>query len=147
MAVMLDLLLGSPGETRASLVRTIELMERAAPDRVGISLGIRVYPGTVLERQVLASSRSVAYSRVEGEEADLIGGADPSQPLFFLEPEVASFCFSLLDGLVGDDPRFLFFDPTKPDRNYNYNANQRLVEAIGAGYRGAYWDILRRLGE
>jgi radical SAM superfamily enzyme YgiQ (UPF0313 family) len=147
MVVMLDLLLGSPGETRASLIRTVELIKRAAPDRVGVSLGIRVYPGTALERQVLANPRSATHRRVEGGEAGLVGGADPSEPLFFLEPEVASFCFSLLDDLVGQDPRFLFFDPAKPDRNYNYNANQRLVEAIEAGYRGAYWDILRRLGE
>ncbi len=62
----------------------------------------------------------------------------------FLEPEVAPFIFELLDGLIGDDRRFLFFDPTRADRNYNYNANQRLVDAIGQGYRGAYWDILRR---
>ena len=147
MVVMLDLLLGAPGETRASLVRTVELMQRAAPDRVGISLGIRVYPGTALERQVLANAPPVTDRRVKGGEAGLIGGGDPSEPLFFLEPEVAPFCFSLLDDLIGDDPRFLFFDQTKPDRNYNYNANQRLVEAIEAGYRGAYWDILRRLGE
>ena len=74
----------------------------------------------------------------------LVGGEDPSQPLFFLEPQVAPFAFELLDSLIGDDRRFFFFDPSRPDRNYNYNANQRLVEAIQQGYRGAYWDILRR---
>jgi radical SAM superfamily enzyme YgiQ (UPF0313 family) len=147
MAVMLDLLLGSPGETRTSLVQTIELMQRAAPHRVGISLGIRVYPGTALERQVLAREESASPQGTGERETGLIGGKDLSEPLFFLEPNVAPFCFSLLDDLIGDDPRFLFFDPAKPDRNYNYNANQRLVEAIEAGYRGAYWDILRRLSE
>jgi radical SAM superfamily enzyme YgiQ (UPF0313 family) len=135
IAVMLDLLLGSPGETRESLVRTIELMQRVAPDRVGVSLGIRVYPGTALARQVQS----------ERLGAGLIGGEDPATPLFYLEPAVAPFCFSLLDELIGDDSRFLFFDPSRPDRNYNYNANQRLSDAIAAGHRGAYWDILRRL--
>ncbi len=135
MVVMLDLLLGSPGETRESLIETVELMDRAAPDRVGISLGVRVYPGTALARQVAS----------EGREMGLVGGPDPSTPLFYLDPAVAPFCFSLLDDLVGDDARFLFFDPSRPDKNYNYNANQRLSDAIAAGYRGAYWDILRRL--
>ena len=31
------------------------------------------------------------------------------------------------------------------DSNYNYNDNLILVEAIRSGYRGAFWDILRRL--
>ena len=133
MAVMLDLLLGSLGETQEGIVRTIELMQRAEPEQVGISLGVRVYPGTRLADLVLAA-------RGEG----LVGGEDPAEPLFFLEPDVAPFVFGWLDELVGDDRRFLFFDPSKPKQNYNYNANQRLVEAIAKGYRGAYWDILRR---
>jgi radical SAM superfamily enzyme YgiQ (UPF0313 family) len=133
MAVMLDLLLGSPGETREGIARTIELMQRATPERVGVSLGVRVYPGTRLADLVLTGGR-------EG----LVGGEDPAEPLFFLEPDVASDAFGWVDELVGDDRRFLFFDPSKPKQNYNYNANQRLVEAIAKGYRGAYWDILRR---
>ncbi len=126
MAVMLDLLLGAPGETRESLTRTVDLMKRAGPDLAGVSVGLRVYPGTRLAAQ--------------------LGGGqdDPSRPRSYLEPAVAPFAFDLLDALIGDDKRFLFFDPSRPDRNYNYNANQRLVEAVAKGYRGAYWDILRR---
>ncbi len=67
-----------------------------------------------------------------------------SEPFFFLEPRIAPFAFELLDDLIGDDRRFFFFDPSRPDRDYNYDDNQRLVDAIGKGYRGAYWDILRR---
>jgi hypothetical protein len=48
----------------------------------------------------------------------------------------------LLDELIRDDRRFLFFDPGGR-QNYNYNANQRLTDAIRRT-RGAYWDILRR---
>ena len=126
MAVMLDLLLGSPGETRESLARTVELVKQADPDRAGVSVGVWVYPGTELARSLGVTERA------EGP------------PFFFLEPKIASFAFDLLDSLIGEDERFLFFDPSKADRNYNYNANQRLVEAIRRGYRGAYWNILRR---
>ena len=31
--------------------------------------------------------------------------------------------------------------------NYNYNDNTTLVNAIRGGYRGAYWDIMRRMAE
>jgi len=134
IVTMFDLLLGSPGETRRSIVCTIELMRRAEPDRVGVTLGVRVYPGTALANQVMQEER----------RAGRVGGEDPSEPLFFVEPNIAPFAFELLNDLIGEDRRFLFFDPSRPDRNYNYNANQRLVDAIRKGYRGAYWDILRR---
>jgi hypothetical protein len=101
-----------------------------------VSLGVRVYPETALAGMVAADGRGEGLS----------GGSSPAEPLFFLEPGIASHVFDLLDGLVGDDRRFFFFDPSRPDQNYNYNANQRLSEAIAAGYRGAYWDILRRYG-
>ena len=133
IVVMLDLLLGSPGETRASIIRTIELMRRAEPDRVGITLGVRVYPGTELAHSVMRKNNG------------LVGGGDLLEPLFFIEPVITPFAFELLDELVGDDRRFFFFDPARSDRNYHYNANQLLVDAIQKGYRGAYWDILRKL--
>ena len=134
IVTMFDLLLGSPGETKESIVRTIELMRKAGPDRVGVALGVRVYPGTELADQV----------RQEGRIGGLVGGDDLSKPSFFIEPSIASFASELLDKVIGDDPRFFFFDPSRPERDYNYNANQRLVDAIQEGYRGAYWDILRR---
>jgi tryptophan 2-C-methyltransferase len=123
MAVMLDLLLGAPGETRESIEQTIELVKRAGADRAGVSLGVRVFPGTELNAQV--------------------GGGDTADPFFYLEPNIAPHVFDWLNTLIGEDRRFLFFDPAKPKQNYNYNANQRLVEAIRNGYRGAFWDILR----
>jgi radical SAM superfamily enzyme YgiQ (UPF0313 family) len=134
IAVMLDLLLGSPGETEESITRTIELMKCAEPDLVGVALGVRVYPGTRLAELVMS----------EPFADELASGDDPLEPLFFIEPRIASFAFDLLNKLIGDDRRFFFFDPSRPERNYNYNANQRLADAIKVGYRGAYWDILRR---
>lgn len=135
IAVMLDLLLGAPGETKETLKRTIEIVKRAEPDCVGVAVGVRVYPSTPLARWI--ESQEVR----EG----LVGGSDPFEPLFFLEPKVASFVFEFLDELISDDPRFFFFDPSRRERNYNYNENELLIEAIRKGHRGAYWDILRRL--
>jgi radical SAM superfamily enzyme YgiQ (UPF0313 family) len=135
MSVMLDLLLGSPGETKQSLAQTVELVKRADPDRAGVSLGVRIYPGTELARQVESKDHS----------SGLVGGGNSGDPLFYLDPQIATFAFQYVDSLIGDDKRFLFFDPSRPKQNYNYNANQKLVDAIQQGYRGAYWDILRRI--
>ncbi|MBN2321122.1 MAG: radical SAM protein [Acidobacteria bacterium] len=135
MAVMLDLLLGAPGESRESITRTVELMKKADPDRVGVSLGVRVYPGTPLEEEVTGRE----------DTGGLVGGRDPFDPLFFLEPGIEQGVFEWLHASIGDDRRFLFYDPSRPKQNYNYNDNQRLVDAIKKGHRGAYWDILRKL--
>jgi len=134
MAVMLDLLVGAPGETNESIIRTIDLMKRASPDCVGVSVGVRVYPGTEVAQQVLKGDGS----------AGRIGGTDLSRPVFFIEPGVAETLSDLLETRIAGDRRFLFFDPSRPERNYNYNANRRLLDAIREGHRGAYWDILRR---
>jgi hypothetical protein len=61
-----------------------------------------------------------------------------------LEPAVAPFVSELLDELIDNDEHFFFLDPSRPERDYNYSANRRLIEAIEKGYRGAYWDILRK---
>lgn len=136
MVVMLDLLLGAPGESRASVERTVTLAREASPDRIGVTVGVRVYPGTPLAAQIAAVENAAGITVEE----------DPLKPRFFLEPAIADEVFDWLHTMIGDDERFLFFDPARPKQNYNYNSNQRLVEAIEKGYRGAFWDILRLYG-
>lgn len=125
ITVMFDLLLGGPGESERSIANSIELMKRAGPDQTGINVGLRIYPGTPLWRR--------------------LGHPATAEPAFFVEPQVASCIFDVLDRLIGGDRRFFFFDPSNSDQNYNYNANDRLTDAIRQGSRGAYWDILRKL--
>lgn len=136
IAVMLDLLLGSPGETRESVARTISLVKDVGPDRAGVAVGVRVYPGTTM---------ADAVTRGEARKG-LLGGEDLAAPVFFVEPQVAPVLFGLIEELTRDDDRFLFFNPANPESNYNYNANEVLSAAIRKGHRGAYWDILRRAG-
>jgi len=137
ITIMLDLLIGSPGESRRSIINTIDLARQSGSDRVGIALGARVYPGTELGRMA-----------EDGYLKDgLSGGGEPAEPLFYLEPRISPFAAGLLDELIGDDKRFFFLGSQRPDRNYNYNANQALIDAIGRGHRGAYWDILRKISD
>ena len=75
----------------------------------------------------------------------LTQSTDPLEPVFFLEPNIANTYPGFVDKLIGEAPRFLFFDHSKPGRNYNYNATQTLVDVIRNGHRGAYWHILSRI--
>ncbi len=92
IAVMFDLLLGAPGETKESIARTIELVKRARPTKANVQLGVRVYPGTELATLV---------AQPELREG-LVGGDDPYEPLFFIEPAVAPFASRMLDELISD---------------------------------------------
>jgi len=141
---MYDLLIGGPGETRQTARRTIELMKEVSPSRVGVSAGVRIYPGTVIEaiarREGFSSDNPNLKGAIEGNENFL-------RPVFYLSAAMGDDPFDYLSRLVADDARFFLPTPSADDRNYNYNDNAVLVQAIRKGYRGAFWDILRRLAE
>jgi tryptophan 2-C-methyltransferase len=137
---MFDLLVGAPGETPQSVRESLDLVRRAAPDCIGVSLGVRLYEGTALADQV---------RRTEDDAAGLRGARIDNdrllRPVFYVSPELGSEPEALLRELAGGDPRF--FLPAGPEAAApaNYNGNDALARAIAAGERGAYWDILRRM--
>ncbi|MBI2909691.1 MAG: radical SAM protein [Chloroflexi bacterium] len=139
---MYDLLLGGPGETRDSLRQTVEAIKRLSPDRVGAALGVRVVPGTrlaaLVRRQGPVASNPNLKGAVEGND-------DFFAPVFYLSSELGPDPFSYLESLIGKDERFFVGAKGEAEQNYNYNENTALVKAIREGYRGAFWDILRRM--
>jgi len=140
---MFDLLLGAPGETRETIRETMQLMRRLEPSRVGISAGVRVYPGTALAAEVIRGPLA--------EQAGLVGQLENNdnltKPIFYVSPEIGPEISSYIGELVGGDQRFFCPDPAAQLTDYNYSENKLLIEAIRAGHRGAYWDILRRVQE
>ncbi len=142
---MFDLLLGGPGETRQSLRETIETMKRISPNRVGASLGIRVFPQTRLAEMVRKQGPLNENSSLHGS----VSGNDSFfAPIYYISSDLSPDASEYLAQLVDSDDRFFFFGTTAgADKNYNYNDNTILSDAIKAGYRGAFWDILRRIGE
>jgi radical SAM superfamily enzyme YgiQ (UPF0313 family) len=141
---MYDLLLGGPGETRESLRETIEVMKRASPNRVGTTIGIRTFPGTKLaqmaQKEALLAQNPNLHGTIQGNE-------DFFFPIFYLSSALGAEASDYLAQLIGKDERFFFAATGDAEQNYNYNENTILVDAIKAGYRGAFWDILRRLAE
>ncbi|MFH0811367.1 MAG: radical SAM protein [Pseudomonadota bacterium] len=143
---MFDLLLGSPGETKESIEKTIRLMKKIEPDRVGISLGVRLYQNTQLGRKIIESSKGSLW-----DNPNLFGELEDNdswlRPIYFCDASLGEDVEDWLSGIVGDDPRFLLGRRTDANLNYNYNDNPELSDAIKRGHRGAYWDILRRVSE
>jgi len=143
---MFDLLLGSPGETKESIKKTIRLMQKIKPDRVGISLGVRLYPNTPLGRQIIEASKET-LSENPSLFGDLKDNDSFLHPIYYCEAGLGEDVEDWLHSMVGEDPRFLLGRRTDAKPDYNYNDNPGLTKAIKQGHRGAYWDILRRVSE
>lgn len=145
--VMIDLLLGGPGETPETAATTIEFVKKIGPDCAGAAVGIRIYPGTgvveKIEREGLPESNPAIRRKYTGP-------CDFFQPTFYIAPGLGPEPARLVKDLIAGDERF--FEPTEEhpdatttDHNHNYNDNTELLDAIAQGARGAYWDILHRL--
>jgi tryptophan 2-C-methyltransferase len=142
MPFMYDLLLGGPGETSTTVKRSINLMKEIGPDCVGVSIGMRIYEGTRIADLVRNSGPMESNPNLQGATQD-----NPSflKPVFYVSSSVGPDIVDLVRQFVAGDPRFFFADSEEPESNYNYNNNNEIAQAIKRGYRGAYWDILRRL--
>jgi len=137
---MYDLLLGGPGETRKSLARTIKRIKRISPDKVGVSFGMRVFPGTEMGRRVKRAGPLDRNPELHGVLKD---NDSFIKPVFFVSESLGRDPEAYLKNLIGGGPAFLFASRRELGKNYNYNDNRVLVDAVRAGARGAYWAMLK----
>jgi radical SAM superfamily enzyme YgiQ (UPF0313 family) len=147
--VMIDLLLGGPGETPRTVRETIDFIKQIGPDCAGAALGLRVYPGTALEQIVAEELRNPTNSGIRRKYS---GPVNLLKPTFYISPGLGERPAELVRDLINGDKRFFepaietIIQPAEDDAtNYNYNENLLLTQAIQKGARGAYWDILRQL--
>jgi radical SAM superfamily enzyme YgiQ (UPF0313 family) len=146
MAVMIDLLLGGPGETPETVAETVGFMKEIGPDCVGAALGLHICPGTTIAARIAAEGPMEANPAVRRRYD---GPIDLVRPTFYISRALGARPARLVKDLVAGDERF--FEPTEEapgdadSTDHNYNDNRELVAAIAAGARGAYWHILRRL--
>jgi radical SAM superfamily enzyme YgiQ (UPF0313 family) len=143
--VMIDLMLGGPGETPESVATTINFIKKVDPDCAGASLGIRLYPGTGMVEVVQSEGPLEANGALRRKYS---GAFDFFQPTFYISRHLGPNPARLVKDLIAGDERF--FEPMEeqPDADatdHNYNDNSELADAIRDGARGAYWDILHRL--
>jgi radical SAM superfamily enzyme YgiQ (UPF0313 family) len=149
IAVMIDLLLGGPGETPKTVQETIEFIKKINPDCAGAALGIRIYANTGMEKIVSEELNAGTDGNIHRKYT---GPIDFFKPTFYISRALGERPAELVQDLIDGDERF--FEPTaetegtiteKDDAaNYNYNQNLPLIQAIQKGARGAYWDILRQ---
>ena len=135
---ILELLVGFPGETQQDVRDSIDFVKRADPELVAVTVGIRLFAHTPLGEMARREGLDEANPNLYGP---LAGNEDLAEPLFYVSAALGPDPEAFVAGVIGDDPRFLSVN----DRDFNYYANGRLVEAIAGGARGAYWKILSDL--
>jgi radical SAM superfamily enzyme YgiQ (UPF0313 family) len=148
--VMVDLLLGGPGETPETVAQTIDFVKHIEPDCAGAALGVRIYPGTEMGTIVASQGPAETNPNIHRKYD---GPVDFFRPTFYISQALSPQPAKLVRELIAGDKRF--FEPMEemsPDAaatgqstDHNYNDNTELVEAIKKGARGAYWDILHEL--
>jgi radical SAM superfamily enzyme YgiQ (UPF0313 family) len=147
--VMIDLLLGGPGETQGSATETIEFIKKINPDCAGAALGIRIYPNTPIAK--LLEETEGDLDENPNIRRKYSGRIDLLRPNYYISQELGERPAELVQDIVNGDKRF--FEPLsefapeviEAGSDYNYNDNRDLEQAIANGARGAYWDILRQI--
>jgi hypothetical protein len=104
-------------------------------ERVSVTAGLRVFPGTELEQMVRAEGITPDNPNLFGVIED---NEDLLQPLFYLPVTIAPKPLEYIAELTKGDERFFGVNAD----GFNYNANDVLVDAIARGEKGAYWAIL-----
>jgi radical SAM superfamily enzyme YgiQ (UPF0313 family) len=142
--VMIDLLLGGPGETPQTAKQTIDFIKQINPDCAGAPLGVRIYPGTEMVDVVAAEGQIGTNPNIHRKYT---GPVDLFRPTFYISHLLGERPARLIKDLIAGDKRF--FEPIDEAdallTDHNYNDNTELVNAIAAGARGAYWHILHKL--
>lgn len=139
IASMVDLLLGGPGETPGTVREGVAFLKEAGPDCVGAALGVRLYPGLPMTERL---ERERPLEGNPGLRRRYDGPVDLLQPTYYISPALGPAPAAVVREAIGGDERF--FPPSdEPEPGYNYSDNTPLEEAIAAGARGAYWEILR----
>jgi radical SAM superfamily enzyme YgiQ (UPF0313 family) len=147
--VMIDLLLGGPGETPDSLKETIEFMKKIDPDCAGAALGVRIYPNTRIAALLEQSEGDL--NKNPNIRRKYTGRIDLLKPTFYISPHLGPRPAELVQQCIASDKRF--FEPlsefapevVEAGSDYNYNDNKDLEQAIKNGARGAYWHILSKI--
>jgi radical SAM superfamily enzyme YgiQ (UPF0313 family) len=158
--VMIDLLLGGPGETPETVAQTINFIKQIDPDCAGAPLGVRIYPDTEMARIVESEGTLETNPNIRRKYDGMV---DFFQPTFYISQALGPKPANLVRDLIAGDKRFFEPMPETPAEqepadggsepmqgfalptDHNYNDNTELVEAIKNGARGAYWDILHQL--
>jgi radical SAM superfamily enzyme YgiQ (UPF0313 family) len=120
------LLFGGPGEEEETIEETFRLMDRLDPTAIIAMLGIRIYPGTEMERISLSQD-------VIGQDSNLI------HPHFYISPMLGGRLEEIIREKALQRNRWIV-------PGLEINITQNLMEGIRRfGIRGPLWELVGRM--
>jgi len=121
------ILFGGPGETRETVLETFALMDEVDPTAVITMTGIRIYPGTAMERQAL-------------REGIIAPGDSLLEPVFYISPEIS-------DGLCDLVTQEALKRRTWIVPSLEVNVSSAMLDALRMfPVKGPLWKLMKRLG-
>jgi len=121
------ILFGGPGETRETILETFDLMDQVQPTAVIAMTGIRIYPGTPLEKIAINDG-------LISKEMKLL------EPVFYISPEIKD----TLSDLVTTEAlkRRTWVVP-----GLDINTSSAMLDALRLfKIKGPLWKLMKRLG-
>ena len=67
--------------------------------------------------------------------------------MFYLEHTLGDDIADYISDQIEGDGRFMFGGTGTRAKNYNYNQNLLLMNALKQGFKGAYWHILHQISQ
>jgi radical SAM superfamily enzyme YgiQ (UPF0313 family) len=127
IAVMHELLFGSPGDTPFKMYKAIDDLRRLEPWVIGVTVGLAVFPGTPLGALFEEKSRLGLVDR-----AFYFGGEPMIDPSFYVDPtfEIPEI-FAQLEEFVGRDCRNIML----PSAKSTGSKNNQLVNSDRVSYQ------------
>lgn len=89
------LMLGGPGETRATVEESVALLMKYQPRLVNLTVGVRIYPDLPLHHLALT-------------EGMVAPGDNLLFPKFYLAPAIKDWIWDYLAGVVAENPNWIF---------------------------------------
>ncbi len=121
------ILFGGPGETNQTILETFDLMDRVQPTAVIAMTGIRIYPGTQLEK-VAINDKVIAE------------GVSMLEPVFYISPEIKDTISHLVT--IEALKRRTWIVP-----GLDINTSPAMLEALRMfKVKGPLWKLMKRLG-
>lgn len=135
---MFDMLFGAPGETKETILKTINTLKKLSPDKIGATVGIRLYKNTKIAKETVPTNNLNPKVHIWGANKK---NKDFLKPIFYSAVHPKEIYDLIWKNCKGDE-RFLFDFHEKESLSYNYNNHEYLYEKIKEGKRGAFWAIL-----
>ena len=141
MMTCLNIIFGSPGETMDSMRETADLIDELSPTAHHAMVGIRIFPGTLLQKMAVAEGM---------DEARAIG----LDPIFYIARDVADSAVEFVHERAISRPNWIVpGQMVMAGQDFKENLRpERYDSGLGApfrmqGVRGPLWEMMGRADE